>query len=350
MPMFFGAKKLLGLDIGSTSVKICELDVSRNRATLQSFMMVPLPTGTIGGGEIQDSSRVVSVIAKMTKDLKSKRKTAAIGLWGTSVFIKKISIPRVDPKLIKEQLKFEAEQHIPFDINNVSLSHHILPFISSPETIDILLIAAQNEVLRQYVNAAQAGGIDATVVDVSGFALANLFEFNYGKEPGTSYIILNIGSQVTNFVAIENGEVSFCRDVPVGGNTYNAELSKSFGLTYQEAESLKLSASKGQEVPEGVSQTIAQVNDQIIDEIRSTFDFLKVTNQGLKINKVFFTGGGSLTPGLIDGMSKALESPFEALNPYRKISSGKKLNTSYMQQIAPFVSVVLGLGLRTEES
>lgn len=346
--MLFGDKKLLGLDIGSTSIKICELDVGRGRATLQSFMMVPLPSGTIGGGEIIDINRVGSSIAKMVKDLKSNRKSAAIGLWGTSVFIKRISIPKVDPKLIREQLRFEAEQHIPFDINNVSLSHHTLPFVTSPETIDILLIAAQNEVLKQYVQVAAMGGLSTSVVDVSGFALANLYEFNYGKDTSSTNIVLNIGSQVTNFIAIETGEVAFCRDIPVGGNSYNAELSKNFGLTYQEAESLKLSASKGQEVPEGVSQTITQVNEQIIDEIRSTIDFLKVTNQGLKVSKVYFTGGGSLTPGLIDGMSKVLELPFETLNPYRKVASGKKLNTGYMQQIAPFVSIALGLGLRQE--
>ncbi len=344
--MLFGSKKLLGLDIGSTSIKICELDVSRTSATLQSFMMVPIPTGTMGGGEIIDLKRVSSVVNKIVKDLKSNRKHISVGMWGTSVFIKRISIPKVEAKLISEQLRFEAEQHIPFDINNVTLNHYILPFISSAEAIDILLIAAQNEVSRQYVQVIETAGLTASIVDVSGFALANVFEFNYGKDPNEVFILLNIGSQVTNFVTIESGEVTFCRDIPVGGNSYNSELSKNFGLTYQEAESLKLSASKGQEVPEGVTQTISQVNDQIIDEIRSTIDFLKVTNQGLKISRIFFSGGGSQTLGLIEGLSKTLEIKFEPLNPYRRISAGKKLNTSYLQQIVPFVSVSLGLGLR----
>lgn len=344
--MFFGSKKLLGLDIGSTSIKLCELDFSKSSGTLQNFMMIPIPTGTMGGGEILDTDRLTSTVVKMVKDLKSGRKSAVIGMWGTSVFIKRISIPKVDVKLIAEQLRFEAEQHIPFDINNVSLSHHVLPFLSTSEAVDILLIAAQNEVTRQYIEVLESAQLSTSVVDVSGFALANLFEFNYGKSSKDNFLILNIGAQVTNFVAIEAGEVIFCRDIPVGGNSYNAEISKNFGLTYQEAESLKLSASKGQEVPEGVSQTITQVNDQIFDEIRSTIDFLKVTNQGFTINKVYFTGGGSLTPGLISGLTKSLDLQFEALNPYRKIIAGKKVNSSYLQQIAPFVSISLGLGLR----
>jgi type IV pilus assembly protein PilM len=346
MPMFFGSKKLLGIDIGSTSIKLSELDYSKSSGTLQNFMMMPIPIGTMGGGEILDVDRLSSTLTRMVKDLKSGRKSAAIGMWGTSVFIKRISIPKVDAKLIAEQLRFEAEQHIPFDINNVSLSHHVLPFLSTSETVDILLIAAQNEVTRQYVDVLETAELSTSVVDISGFALANLFEFNYGKSSKDNFLILNIGAQVTNFVAIESGEVIFCRDIPVGGSSYNSEISKNFGLTFQEAESLKLSASKGQEVPEGVSQTITQVNDQIFDEIRSTLDFLKVTNQGTVISKVYFTGGGSLTPGLIPVLSKSLELQFEALNPYRKITSGKKVNSNYLQQIAPFVSISLGLGLR----
>lgn len=344
--MFFGSKKLMGLDIGSTSIKISELDVGRGGATLQTFMMAPMPPQAIGSGEITDLSSVGAILQKMFRDVKSKRNSVSLGMWGTSVLVKRISVPRVEKKLIMEQLKFEAEQHIPFDINNVTLSYHPLPFTSTPDTMDLLLIAAQNEVIRQYIQVVESAGQRCQTVDVAGFALANIFEMNYGKIPNEVIAVFNIGAQVTNFVAIQNGEVIFCRDVPVGGGTYNAELSKNFGLTFQEAESLKLSAAKGQEVPEGVSQTIAHVNDQIIEEVRNSIDFLSVTNQGLKLSKAWFTGGGSLTPGLIDKMSKTFEFRNEILNPFRRVSIGRKVNSSYLQQVAPFVSISLGLGLR----
>lgn len=344
--MFFGSKKLMGLDIGSTSIKISELDVGRGGATLQTFMMAPMPPQAIGSGEITDLSGVGTILQKMFRDIKSKRNSVALGMWGTSVLVKRISVPRVEKKLIMEQLKFEAEQHIPFDINNVTLSYHPLPFTSTPDTMDLLLIAAQNEVIRQYIQVVETAGQRCQTVDVAGFALANIFEMNYGKIPNEVVAVFNIGAQVTNFIAIQNGEIIFCRDVPVGGGTYNAELSKNFGLTFQEAESLKLSAAKGQEVPEGVSQTIAQVNDQIIEEVRNSIDFLSVTNQGLKISKAWFTGGGSLTPGLVDKMAKTFEFRSEILNPFRKVSIGRKINSSYLQQVAPFVSISLGLGLR----
>jgi type IV pilus assembly protein PilM len=344
--MFFGSKKLLGLDIGSTSIKIAELDLTRGGATLQSFVMAPMPPLAVGAGELADLSSVGAVLQKLVRDIKSKRKSVAMGLWGTSVLVKRISVPKVEKKLIMEQLRFEAEQHIPFDINNVTLSYHILPFSTAPDTMDLLLIAAQNEVMRQYIQVVESAGQKCQTVDVSGFALANIFELNYGKLHNEVVAVFNIGAQVTNFVAIQNGEVIFCRDVPVGGSTYNAELSKNFGLTFQEAESLKLSAAKGQEVPEGVSQTITQVNEQIIEEIRSSIDFLSVTNQGVKLSRAWFTGGGSLTPGLIDQVSRTFEIKSEILNPFKKVTINRKLNIGYLQQVAPFVSISLGLGMR----
>ncbi|MFN8791039.1 MAG: type IV pilus assembly protein PilM [Bdellovibrionales bacterium] len=346
--MFFGNKKILGLDIGSTSIKIVELDVKRSGATLQSFLMIPMPAGALGTGEILDGNTISMTLQRALSDFKTKRKNVSIGLWGTSVIIKRISIPKVEKKLIQESLRFEAEQHIPFDINNVTLSYHLLPFESSPETLDILLVAAQNEVIRQYMETVANVGLKCTVVDVAGFALANLFELNYGILGNNEVVaLLNIGAQVTNFVAVQNGEVIFCRDVPVGGSSYTSEISKNMGCSFQEAEGLKLTAAKGQEVPEGVSHTIAQVNEQILDEIRSSIDFLTVTNQGLKMSRCLYTGGGSLTPGLIDKMAQGLEMKFEVLNPYRKISMGRKMNVGYLQQVAPFVSVALGLGLRS---
>ncbi len=343
--MLFGSKKILGLDIGATSIKIAELDVGRT-ATLQNFMMLPMPQGALGSGEILDITSVGMVLQKAFQDLKTKRNGVAIGMWGTSVIVKRISVPRVDKKLIMEQLRFEAEQHIPFDINNVTLSYHSLPFSSSPETLDILLVAAQNEVIRQYMQVIETAGKKCSVVDVAGFALANLFELNYGKIPSQIVAAINIGAQVTNFVAMQNGDIIFCRDIPVGGSSYNAELSKNFGLTYQESESLKLSAAKGQEVPEGVSHTILTVNDQIIEEIRSTIDYLAVSHEGAKLAKCWYTGGGSLVPGLIDKMSKTLEIPFEVFNPFKKLKVGRKMNVGYLQQVSPFISISLGLGLR----
>src|SRR5690606_25381946 len=135
-----------------------------------------------------------------------------------------------------EQVRYEAEQYIPFDINNVSLSHHVLPTTITSETQDVLLIAAQNELVAQYTQAISMANLECKILDVSGFALANCFEMNYGRFPGETIALLNFGAAITNFVVIHSGDVVFCRDIPVGGANYTNEISKGMGVSTQEAE------------------------------------------------------------------------------------------------------------------
>lgn len=134
--MFFNSKKVLGLDIGTSSIKIAELDVSRGGAQLNSFGFAPTPTNTVAAGEISDITSVGIAVQGLISEIGSKRKHISTGMWGTAVIVKKITIPKMDPKLVQDQIRFEAEQYIPFDINNISLAHHVLGTSASEDTID----------------------------------------------------------------------------------------------------------------------------------------------------------------------------------------------------------------------
>lgn len=345
--MFFNSKKIIGLDVGSSSIKIAELDVSKSGATLQSFALFPTPPNSVATGEITDIGQVGSVIQALVTDIKTKRKNVAVGLWGTSVIIKKITIPKMEKKLIKDQMKFEAEQYIPFDINNISLDYYLLPRNSTPDTLDVLLIAAQNEVVNQYSNLIGSAGMNLQVIDVSGFSLANLYEFNYGRSATENVGLFNFGAAVTNFVALNQGDIVFCRDIPVGGSNYSNEISKNMGITLQEAESLKISATTNKEVPAEVHSVISATSDAVIDEIRNSLDFLSATTNGLTLNRCFYTGGSSQTAGLIEQLRKSTGLPFEAINPYRRVRpNSKKISPAFSQQINNYCSIAMGLGLR----
>ena len=346
--MFFQSKKIIGLDIGSSSIKLAELDVSKKGAQLVSFGFTPTPPNAVTAGEIVDVSGVGFAIQQLLMEIKSKRKKIATAMWGTAVIVKKITIPKMDKKLVKEQIRFEAEQYIPFDITNISLAHHILSTPSSPDTMDILLIAAQNELVKQYVQVVEVSGQECGVLDVSGFALANSFEINYGKQIGEVVGIFNFGASVTNFVVIQNGEVIFSRDIPVGGFNYTNEIHKGLGVTVAEAEALKLSAVSGREVPDEVHSIISSTNDSITEEVRSSLDFLSATTNGLSLTRCYFTGGSSGVNGLIEAISRSANVPMEMFNPFRTITANpKKFSPEYLEQISPFAAVVTGLGLRT---
>lgn len=344
--MFFKSNKVIGLDIGTTSIKLAELKVSRNGATLESFAIVPTPASSVAGGEIHDITSVAMAIQSLIQEAKTKTKLAATGMWGTAVIVKKVTMPRMDRKLIKDQIRFEAEQYIPFDLSNVSLAYHELHTNNTPESMDVLLIAAQNELVIQYSQAVEVAGLKCSVLDVSGFALANLFEFNYGKV-GETVGLVNVGANVTNFVVIQNGDVVFCRDIPVGGATYTNEIHKTLGITIQEAESLKMSASAGREVPDDVHSVLSQTNEVIADEIRNAIDFLGATTNGVNIHRFYVSGGASITPGLTDTLVRSTGISCEPLSPWLKIKGNpKKVNLQYMEQVTAFSPVALGLALR----
>lgn len=344
--MFFGSSKVIGLDIGTSSLKIAELDVGRNSVQLVSFGFAPTPQNCLGNGEINDPTTLSQAVRLLIAETKSKRKNVSTGMWGTAVIVKKITIPKIDKKLIGEQIKWEAEQYIPFDINNISLDYHVIPFAGSPDTIDILLIAAQNELVSKYVETVQTAGLKLGVLDVSGFALANAFEANYGKFKNEVIALLNIGAGITNFVVIQNGEVIFSRDVPVGGFNYTNEIHKEMGITLQEAESLKISAVGQGAVPDEVHSLIASTNDVVTEEIRNSFEFFSGSNIGAAISRCYITGGSSVIPGLLEQISRASNLPLDYLNPFQKIRPGKQFTQEYLQQVAPFAAIALGLGLR----
>lgn len=345
--MFFNSKKVLGLDIGTSSIKIAELDVSRRGATLQSFGFAPTPANSVAAGEISDVSSVGIAVQGLIGEIRTKRKNVSTGMWGTAVIVKKITIPKMDRKLIRDQIRFEAEQYIPFDINNISLSHHVLGTSATEDTIDLLLIAAQNELVYQYTSVIESTGLKCSVLDVSGFALANCFEANYGRFPRDVIGILNFGSSITNFVVIHNGDVVFCRDIPVGGQNYTSEIHKSMGISMQEAEALKLSAVSRREVPNEVHNIISSTNEVVTEEVRNSLDFLSATTNGLALTRCFYTGGSSTMSGLIESISRATGIAFEPFNPFAKVTANpKKFSQDYLNQISPFAAIATGLGMR----
>lgn len=345
--MFFNSKKVIGLDIGTSSIKLAEMDFNSNGAQLLSFGFAPTPPNSVAGGEITDVGSVGMAIQSLVSEVKSKRKNVATAMWGTAVIVKKITIPKMDRKLIKDQIRFEAEQYIPFDINNISLAHHILTGSSSSDTMDILLIAAQNELVNQYTQVIEISGLACGVLDVSGFALANSFEMNYGRIPGEVVGLLNFGASITNFVVLQNGEVIFCRDIPVGGANYTNEIHKTMGVTVSEAEALKLSAVSRREVPDEVHSIISATNEAVTEEIRSSLDFLSATTNGLVLNRCYYTGGSSATSGLVETVSRVTGLKMQAFNPFLKVKTNpKKFSQEYLDQISPFASVVTGLAVR----
>lgn len=346
--MFFQSKKLIGLDIGTANIKMAEVDFSKKGSTLVNFAIMPTPSRAINAGEISDPAAISDALKVLISNLKSKRKSIAVGLWGTSVISKRIVIPQMDEKLVSGQIRWEAEQYIPFDINEVNIDFKILKsFQTSPENMDILLVAARQDVAFLYQDIVQSSGLKCGVIDVSGFALANCFLNNWGSQKGQTVALLNVGAAITNFVVIENGEVIFCRDIPVGGLTYTNEISKAMGISLEEAEAMKISACTGQAAPEDVTRIIASAHEGLAEEVQSSLDFFVNTTPGLPVQQCLITGGASRTTGLINSLSQHTKMGFQIFDPFRNVKVNDRIMThDYTAEIRDFASVALGLGMR----
>ncbi|MBK9293199.1 MAG: type IV pilus assembly protein PilM [Oligoflexia bacterium] len=345
--MFFGSNKILGLDIGASTIKLVEIEGTR-KITLTSFGYVPTPRGAVHAGEIIQPEQVTQAIIDLVNQTKTKRKKTVVGISGTAMITKRISVPRMEENLLAEQLRWEAEQYIPFDVNEINLGYSLLKNTQvSSEQMNILLIAAKKDLVFKYAEVVEAAGLNCIIADVNGFALSNCYNYNYASTGPRTVGLMSMGASLTQFVVIENGDVTFCRDIPVGGITFTSDIQKTMGISFDEAEALKISAGRGQPVPQEVMDSINLTCESITDEIRRSFDFYLATAGDVSISKFFVTGGGFSLKTLREKMQTVLGVGLESFNPFQTISyDHRAFNDDFIHQISPFISIGLGLAMR----
>ncbi len=342
--MFF-KKPILGLDLGSSSVKIADLKISGKKAILNDLSMVPLARGAIEAGDIISPDVVAGALKSIADRKNYKGYPAAVGMFGGAVLVKKITMPRMDPKIVHEQLRWEAEQYIPFNIDESVFDFHIVN-TSSAETMDVLLVAARQDHIFRYFESVESAGLKCTIVDVNGLALANCFEFNYGILPG-ALALINIGASVTNLVIIDNGNVVFSRDIPYGGHLYDTEISRDLGVGMQEAEGLKIGLSFQQETPQEVLTAVNNINDALGMEINNSFDFYRSSGATQSVSQIFLSGGVVRTPGLMQKIQEVTSISCTVMDPFQRVEvNAKKISAELKEQIRLFCPVSIGLGLR----
>ncbi len=346
--MFFDSNKVIGLDIGTNSIKIVELDVGQRKTTVMAFGVAPTPAGTIAGGEIIDPITLSQAIKSLIEKINTKRKHASVGIWGTAVIVKRVGLPKMDLQLLDEQIRWEAEQYIPFDIQEINLEYHVLNSSqASADTMDILLVAAKKDLIMNYLETVESAGISCSVLDVSSFALANCFMKNHPEFNNDTIAVFDIGSGITNFVVVENGEVVFARDIPMGGFNYTSDIQKGMGISVEEAEGLKLDISLGRPAPEELKTIVQSSHENFCDELNRSLDFFTSTSNQGKIQRIYLTGGGSLMIGLKESLANLSQLSVEMFNPFHSIQVDKNaIASEYISQIAPLAAVAIGLGLR----
>ncbi len=239
----FGTKKgLVGLDIGSSAVKAVELKSGGKAGAeyqLVNVGMETLPPEAIVDGAIMDSGAVIEAIQRVFSAQKIKTNDVATAVSGNAVIVKKISLPQMSTEELAESIHWEAEQYIPFDIQDVALDYEVIEGGGSGGNMDVLLVAVKKDKISDYTSAISQAGKNCIVVDVDVFALQNCYEINYGIDPGRVIALLNVGASIMNINIVKGATSIFNRDIAVGGNQYTDAIQKDLNLSFDQAESLK---------------------------------------------------------------------------------------------------------------
>jgi type IV pilus assembly protein PilM len=345
-------KNVVGLDIGSSAIKVVQLKETKRGLQLLNFGMAPLPPEAIVDGALMNSSAIVDTILELYARTRIKNKDVAIGIAGHSVIIKKIMLPVMTPEELEESIQWEAEQYIPFDINDVNIDVEILSS-GAPQggQMDVLLVAAKKEIVNDYTAVVTEAGLNPVIVDVDSFAVQNQFERNYEIPRDESIVLINVGASVTSINILAKGVSSFTRDITMGGAQFTEEIQKQLNVSYEEAEALKLGGELGREsdslVPQEVERVIAGVADSLAGEVQRSLDFYAATSAETSLSRIYMSGGTSKVPALSRILGQRTGLPVEVMNPFQNLEFDERtFHPDYMREIAPMAAVAVGLGLR----
>ncbi len=344
------AKSLVGLDIGSSAVKAVELKAAGKGYKVTAFGAESVPPDSIVDGAIIDGAAVADAIRRLFDGNKIQTKDVAASLSGSAVIVKKITLPVMTEAELAESIYWEAEQYIPFDIQDVNLDYQILDpgdAANGKATMDVLLVAAKKEKIADYTGVIAQAGRTAVVVDVDAFALQNAFEVNYGIEPGKIVVLLNAGASATNINILQGDQSVFTRDISIGGNAYTEALQKELNLPFEQADDLKRGEPADGVTFEDARPVLRAVTENVMLEIQKTFDFFKATAASDRIDRIVVSGGASRAEGFLEMLTERFEAPVELFDPFRNVSfDAKRFQVGEVDAIAPTAAVAVGLALR----
>ncbi len=340
-------KSVVGLDIGSSAVKAVELRASGKGWRVAAIASEPVPPDSIVDGAIIDGGAVADAIKRLFANKAFKTKEVAASLSGNAVIVKKISLPVMTEQELAESIYWEAEQYIPFDIQDVNLDYQVLDSGTGPDargTMDVLLVAAKKEKIADYTNVITQAGRQAVVVDVDAFALQNAYEANYGLENGI-VALLNCGASATNVNIIANGQSLFTRDLSLGGNAYTEAVQRELNLPFDAAEQAKKGFPIDGHTYDDVKPVLHAVTENLLLELQKTFDFFRATALSDRIDRVVLSGGGSAVDDFAEALAERFAMPVEHFDPFRQVAFDKP-PAGGVGDLAATAAVAVGLALR----
>ncbi|MBT3980923.1 MAG: type IV pilus assembly protein PilM [Bacteriovoracaceae bacterium] len=343
-----GPRNLVGIDIGLSSVKVCELAAKGSKWALQKFAMQELPEGALIDDEIQKPDEIKEAIKEALKKAKIKNLNVCLGLFGPNTIAKRLQIAGNSEEEIENEVFWEAEQYIPFGVDDSAISYDILRENEGGGT-DVIVAAAREDVIESYKDLLGEIGLRVKVVDLNLLATANVFEHIVlnGKDASVNNVLIEFGAQSTKVSVYKFGVLVFTRELNIGGYMITEEIQRQMGLNYVEAEDLKTLGDENGNYPEEILEIIQSSLDVYFAEIRKVLGFFLTASSDDEVDKCFLTGGACMTPGLKEGLETTLNCKIHVFDPFLKIDYNKRsFSQEAIEIIATHGVVAMGLAAR----
>ena len=350
--MFFRSKSIVGLDIGSSSVKVAELQPASGGYKLVRFGYAPLPSEAIVQGSFMNAPAISNAIQEACGSAGIVGNEVATSVSGHSVIVKRLSLPEQSAEELEESIRWEAEQYIPFDINEVNIDHQILSDVNVDGQMDVLLVAAKKDLIDDYLSIIADAGLGIAVMDVDAFAVGNMYEHNYQPMDDGAVGLVDIGASVINITVMCGTIPVFTRDITSGGSQYTEEIQKILNISFDEAERIKIGGSMSEAstdvVPQEVEDVMREVSETLLGEVQRSLDFYRATApSGAEILKLVLCGGSARVPGLVRLFQERIEIPVEIADPFLRVSIAPSAGEeAQIRELAPALGVAIGLAMR----
>lgn len=341
----FGSSTQIGVSIGTSSVKIAELKKSGKSYTLTRFGVAQIPEDALLNREIVNHMGVVDAIRGLADQLKIKGKSVVTSISGAGVIVKKILLDQMPTKEISDAVLWEAEQYVPFDMNDVVHDYQIINKNGPEGKMEIMLVACKRGLVESYEAALKDAGLGTSCIDVDFFALENVFEANYPMDTATA--LVDIGAGSLKLVVCHNGQPLFTRDSAIGGKTLTQEIQKHLNVTYNEAELLKIDGHSNGQVPQEVADLMHVMAENFAAEIKRSMDFFIASNNSVHVAYILLAGGSARLPNLSKIVEDTVGIPVQLMNPFNTVTyDAKAFTPDYITAVSSVAAVPMGLAIR----
>ncbi|MFH1679173.1 MAG: type IV pilus assembly protein PilM [Candidatus Eisenbacteria bacterium] len=334
----------VGIDIGSRSVKAVEASRRAGRLWIGRYGAASLPPDAIVDGEVMDREVVIECIQDLLRESGIRSRHVASAVSGRSVIVKRITLDSMTTEEAGEVIYWEAEQHITYGIDEVSLDYQILGE-SGQGKMDVLLVAAKKETVEMHMSLLRDAGLVPMIVDVDSLAVQNAFEANYEVDKDEKVLLMNVGASVTNVSLLAGGAPLFTRDLSIAGNAFVEEIQRVLSVDREEAE--RIARDPIEEERERIAPILETVGQDLLLGVERSLSYLRGVAGSAEISRALLSGGGALLPGLHAFVANRLGVPVEIADPFRSLDyDGDLFGEGEREGIGPSLMVAVGLALR----